>query len=140
LTDGVDTWIVIDWQGVREFSQPRLASFQIWIGTNTGDPGEDISFAYGAIQGNGDGGFLNVGAENLFGNRGQSYYYNGTGTLPSNGTQLVVTGTPGAPSEALTITFSATGNQYGPWVNYVQMTSDLFQGVSIASASGTVTK
>ena len=87
LTDGSDTWIVVDWAGVREFSLPRLASFEIWMGV-TGDahPGEDISYAYGTIQGNGDGGFLSVGAENKFGNRGANTFYNGTGTLPANGT------------------------------------------------------
>lgn len=141
LSGGGDKWLVIDWEGVKEYSSSKLASFQIWIGVN-GDahPGEDISFTYGKVDGNGDLGYLNVGAENLFGNRGQSYYFNGTGTLPSVGTELVVTGTPGAPGAAGTITFSANGNQYGAWVNYVQMISDMFQGVNIASFAGEVTK
>ena len=59
--------------------------------------------------GNGDGGLMTTGAENRFGNRGANYYYNGTGTLPANGTQLVVTGVPGVPGETHTITFSAQG-------------------------------
>lgn len=140
LTDGSDTWIVVDWQGVKEFSTAKFNSFEIWIGINSdAQPAEDISYAYGPIQGNGDGGFLNVGAENRFGNRGQSYYFNGTGTLPANGTQLRVTGTPGTPSTGM-ITFSAKGVKVGPWVNYAKMTSNLFQGTSVASFAGTVTK
>ena len=51
--------------------------------------------------------FLTVGAENRFGNRGGNYYYNGTGTLPTNVTQLRVTGTLGASGETRTVTYSA---------------------------------
>jgi hypothetical protein len=140
LTDGADTWIVVDWEAVREFSQPKLASFQVWIGVN-GDahPAQDISFAYGTIQGNGDGGFLSVGAENRFGNRGATVYYNGTGTLPANGTQLVVTSTPGAAGETRVITFSAIGKNKGSWTNCAEMTSNVYSGTQTACASGTVT-
>jgi subtilisin family serine protease len=141
LTDGADTWIVVDFNAVREFSLNRTATFEIWIGVN-GDahPGEDISYAYGPIQGNGDGGFLTVGAENLFGNRGQNFYVNGTGTLPANGTQLRVTGTPGAPGETHNITFQVRGVRAGTWTNYAFMTSNLFQGTAVAVFGGQVTK
>ena len=141
LSDGSDTWIVIDYAAVKEYSTNTFNTFEVWIGVN-GDahPGEDISIAYGPVQGNGDGGLLTVGAENVFGNRGGNYDYNGSGTLPAEGTQLVVTGAAGAPSEPHVITFKATGIQYGQWVNTAQMTSDLFQGVSIAPFSGEVTK
>jgi subtilisin family serine protease len=139
LTDGSDTWIVLDWEAVREFSLPRLASFEIWIGLNSdANPGEDISYAYGTIQGNGDGGFLSVGAENRFGNRGGNTYYNGTGTLPSNGTQLSVTGTPGT-SGSKTITFQAKGISVGGWKNCASMTTDLTFGTIVSCFSGSVT-
>lgn len=140
LTDGTDTWIVADWEAVREFSQARLASFQVWIGV-AGDthPGQDISFGYGTIQGNGDGGFLTVGAENRFGNRGATVYYNGAGTLPANGTQLVVTSTPGTPGETRVITFSAIGKNKGGWTNCAEMTSNAYVGKQTACVSGMVT-
>ena len=137
LTNGVNTWIVMDWEGVREFSLPRLNSFQIWIRIGTV---EDISFAYGTIQGNGDLGLLTAGAENLFGNRGQNYYYNGTGTLPANGTQLQVTTTAPQAGETKVITFQAKGVRVGAWTNYAELTSDLFQGANIARFAGTVTR
>lgn len=136
LTDGVNTWIVLDWDAVKEFSLPRLNSFEIWIRIGAV---EDISFAYGPIQGNGDGGFLSVGAENSFGNRGANYYYNGTGTLPADGTQLVVTSIPGIPGETKVITFQAKGVRTGAWTNYAMLTSDLFQGTNVARFAGTVT-
>ncbi len=135
LTDGVNTWLVIDWEGVREFSTPSTASFQVWIGVNGT---QDISFTYGAIQGIGDGGLLTVGAENRFGNRGANYYYNGTGTIPNNTTQLVVTSTPGAPGGSRTITFSAKGKSKGPWTNCAQMVSNAYFGAQTACTSGTV--
>jgi hypothetical protein len=94
LTDGSDSWIVLDWEAVTEFSTLNQNSFEIWIGIN-GDahPGEDVSYAYGTIQGSGNGGFLTVGAENKSGTHGQNYYVNGTGTLPTTGAQLRVTTT-----------------------------------------------
>jgi subtilisin family serine protease len=136
LTDGVDTWIVIDWDGVREFSTAgNLHTFELWIGINGV---EDITYAYGDNVGNGDGGFLSVGAENRFGNSGQNTYFNGTGTLPSNGNDLRVTTTPGTVSTKV-ITFQAKGVDVGSWTNYAELTSNAFYGTNIASFSGSVT-
>lgn len=98
LTDGSDTWIVCDWNAVPEFgSAANTHTFEVWIGVQ-GDahPGEDVTFAYGAMTGNGNGGLVTVGAEDASGQFGSTYYYNGTGTLPVNGTQLRVT-TSGLP-------------------------------------------
>ncbi len=92
------------------------------------------------MQGNGDNSLLTVGAENLFGNRGANYYYNGTGTLPVDGTQLQVTGTPGAPSAPHEVKYSAMGNTYGKYINYARLASDLFQGVNVAAFAGEVKK
>lgn len=94
LSDDTDSWIVLDWEAVREWTTPNSNSFQIWIGVNgDGHPSEDISFAYGLIEGSGDLGYLTMGVENRYGDRGHNIYFNGTGTLPSNGTQLRVTTT-----------------------------------------------
>ena len=38
------------------------------------------SFTYGPV-GDGDSGYLTVGAENAYGNSGQNWYVDGTGTL-----------------------------------------------------------
>ncbi len=72
-------------------------TFEVWIGIDgDANPGEDVTYAYGATTGNGQGGLLTVGAEDASGKYGSNYYYNGTGTLPVNGTQLRVT-TSGLP-------------------------------------------
>jgi uncharacterized repeat protein (TIGR01451 family) len=139
LTDGIDTWIVLDWEAVKEYSTTRTNSFQIWIGINSdGNPGEDISFAYGTLQGNGDLGFLTVGAENRFGNSGSNFYVDGVGTLPDETTQLVVTSTPGAPGETRIVTFQARGHQKTRWQNCAELTSDIFQGINLACFNGQV--
>ncbi|MBI5030050.1 MAG: S8 family peptidase [Chloroflexi bacterium] len=137
LTDGVNTWLVVDFAGVREYSAAKTDTFEVWIRLGTT---EDVTFVYGTLQGNGDAGFLTVGAENRFGNRGQNYYYNGTGTLPTTTTQLRVTTTPGTPGETRTIKFSVKGEKTGAWVNYTELTSNLFQGINIARFAGSVTK
>lgn len=97
LTDGSDTWIVVDWQGVRNKSDANTHSFQIWIGIDAdAHPGEDISFAYGP-NGAPNLGFLSVGAEDVTGTVGGTYYFNGIGgPVPGNGTQVRVT-TSGLP-------------------------------------------
>lgn len=141
LTDGVNSWLVIDWEAVTEFSTANANSFQVWIGTGSV---QDVSFAFGPIEGQGDAGSLTTGAENRYGNRGASYYFsNGSGsegTLPVEGTQLVVNSVPGTPGESHTITYKATGLSTGSWTNYVELTSNLFQGVSVVPFSGKVTK
>ncbi len=101
LTDGVSTWLVIDYDAVKEYSSANTTSFEIWIGVNGV---EDISYAFGPVTGNGDGGFLTVGVENKFGNSGQNSYYNGAGTLPAEGDQLVVTSVPGQAGAATPVT------------------------------------
>jgi subtilisin family serine protease len=140
LTDGADTWIVIDYAAVRNFSSATTQTFQIWIGVNgDANPGQDISYAYGPVGG-GDLGFLTVGAENRFGNRGQNRFFNGAGVAPVNGTQLVVSSTPGAPGETKVISFTARGQSVGPWTNCARATAAvIFFGTATACTSGTVT-
>jgi len=82
---------------------------------------------------------LTVGAENRFGNQGGNYYYNGTGTLPTNVTQLRVTGTPGASGETRTVTYSATGKKVGEWVNCAEMSGDIFFGFNASCFTGNTT-
>jgi hypothetical protein len=139
LTDGFDDWIIVDWAGVPNFSGPGTNTFEAWIGLNTDDnPGEDISFVYGTVTG-GSAGDLTVGAENTVGSSGLSWYFNGAGTAPVSGTELRVVGTPPAPGETHTVTYTAKGVSKGDWTNCVEMTADTFFGVNIDCTSGTVT-
>ena len=143
LSSGANSWIVFDWQGVVNYSNRQPNTFQVWLpfatntGTVNGVPANQTFFAYGAIT-TGEGGALTIGAENVFGNRGQNFYYNGTGTLPAPNGGVYVNSAAGAPGETHTIAFSATGDKFGKWVNYAQMASDLWQGISTAAFAGEV--
>lgn len=135
LTDGVNRWLVVDWNAVRDYSLPRLSSFQVWIGLGAD---QDITYAYGSIGSNGDGGLLTVGAENKHGNRGANVYFNGVGTLPANGAQLRVDSVAGSTGESHTITFQMQSQRPGAWQNCAEMSADLFQGVAVSCVSGRV--
>ena len=144
LGSGANLWTVFEWRDVPNWSNSsQINTFQVWVpaATNTGDPAfTEITYAYGPVLTAGDGGFLTVGAENLFGNRGENLYFDGFGTLPVPGTGAVVTSTPPTPGGVHTITFQATGVRTGAWTNCAEMTSPSFQGTSIACFSGEVTR
>ena len=135
LTDGVNDWLILDWEDVPNFSDGELNDFQLWIGVNSP---EDIFFNYGDVS-DGDFGALTVGAENDSGTSGENWWYNGVGTPVVAGSEVRVTSVPGAPGEMHVITFDATGASVGSWTNCAEMTGDIFFGTSIACFSGEVT-
>ncbi|MBB6094287.1 subtilisin family serine protease [Povalibacter uvarum] len=137
LTDGVGSWIVVDYEAVPTYFFGELKTFQIWIGIQ---PTEDITFAYDPanLPGDGDLGFLTVGAENRFGNRGQAYIFD----TPGGPTQdLRVTSGELLPGETKTITYSARGVNRGKWKNCARASSaELYFGAATACTNGEVTK
>jgi hypothetical protein len=132
LTDGVNDWLILDWEAVPTWSGDEVDSFQIWIGVNGV---EDISFTYGPVE-DGDGGLLTVGAENAYGNSGQNWYANGTGTLVTAGDEVRVVSVPGAPGETHIVTYSALGEDPKAWTNCAEVTGDLFEGVNVDCFTG----
>jgi hypothetical protein len=83
LTDGSDTWIVVDWR-VNVFGTTNLRTFEVWIGvTGDANPGEDITYAYDAADLPADpaGHPFVVGVENLDGSSGDSIVGLPTGDL-----------------------------------------------------------
>ena len=135
LSDGVNSWLVLDWEAVQNYSDREPNSFQIWIGV---DGVEDISFTYGPVS-DGDLGYLTVGAENAYGNSGQNWYVDGVGTPVGPDDEIRVTSVPGEPGETHIITFTAKGQRRGAWKNCAEMTGDIFFGTNIACFSGEVT-
>ncbi len=142
LTDGADTWLVVDYAGVPEFSTATTShTFEFWIGLNTdAHPAEDVSLAFGTGNvGTGDIGFATAaGAENPDGTSGNALYVNGAGTLPADNAEYTVTGTPGQTFSA-TVSFAARARSAGAYVNYAEVTGDVFDGTAIARFAGTVT-
>lgn len=129
LTDGVNTWAVFEWENVPNWGDGLLNTFQVWVTTGSV---EDISFVYGPVISAGDGGYLTVGAENVYGNSGGTVYFDGVGSPPvSTGYEVDVFSTPGAPGETHTITYTNLGENTGTFENCAELTSDLFQGTSV---------
>ncbi len=136
LTDGVNTWIVFDWENVANYSNRAPNSFQVWIGINGA---EDITFTFGNVS-NGDLGSLTVGAENSFGNRGQNFYVDGIGTPPGPTVEVRVSSVPAAPGETHNVTFKANVVKAGSYTNCARLTSDAFQGENVACTTVTATR
>jgi hypothetical protein len=147
LTDGFNTWTIVEFEDIGNWSTNAPNTFQVWIGTNSdGDPSQDITFTYGPSITGGDGGWLTVGAENEYGNSGGMTYFDGVGDPPLPGQPFEypppygvnVLAVPGAPGETHTITFTMKAKRLGAWTNCAEMSSDLFQGVNTACFSGFV--
>ena len=104
LTDGVDDWIVVEWQ-VNVFGSTSNRHFQTWIGVNGT---EDITFTYDptALPADPNGLDFTVGAENKVGTGGQ--YID---TLPTQ--DLRVTSTSPTPGATLTYSFVVKGRSVG---------------------------
>ena len=141
VTDGLHSWIVVEWEAVPNYNDHRPNTFQVWIQY---DGEEQISFTYGPEITNGDDGYLTVGAENHLGNSGQAVYFNGVGVLPQpsfpNGDyEVAVFSQPGEPGGIHEITYQAEGEKEGPWTNCAALKSDLFFGTNLVCFSGVVT-
>lgn len=135
LSDGVSVWDIFEWAGVPRFGDNSSTfSFQIWLERGSGN----ITFTYGPFAGDtGDG---TTGAENADGTIGDTWYFDGAGTLPWGGPDLGVASVPGTPGETHVISFDMTAWKTGKWQNCAEMTSNTFQGVAISCFNGTVTR
>ena len=146
LAAGPDLWTVVEWEKVPNFFDKNVNTCQIWIGAKGNSGGdEDVSFTYGPDISTGDGGFMTVGAENKFGNRGAVVYFDGNGTppapsFPAGNYEVDVFSTPGAPGETHTISFTARGVHQGKWKNCAEMESAFTFGTTIACVEGEVTR
>ncbi len=90
LAGGGSQWTVYEWANVPHYGDPSSkVTMQVWIGNNgTGAEG-DIHFVYGDMStGTNNGG--TVGVENASGTIGDTYFYNGSGTAPQQGDELLV--------------------------------------------------
>ena len=132
LSAGPQSWDVLEWENVPRFGDSGSTfTFQIWLERGT----DNIHYTYGPFAGNTADG--TTGAENDTGLAGDSYYYDGAGTLPwVTLDDLVVNSVPGAPGETHVITYTAKWRTWGHWQNCAEMTSNLFQGVSTACING----
>lgn len=127
LSDGPDSWLVVDWEQVPVFSSGAARTFQIWLQLNA----EDITYAYGPV-GAGDPEGLAVGAENRDGTSGQSSSAVPTGDL------RIVFGSP-APGGSVKLDYRTTGRVPGAHEAVASLDSNVTSGTTREAVKITVT-
>ena len=127
LTDGVDTWIVIEHR-VNVFGTTSLRTFQTWIGINGV---QDITFAYAAPQTDPAGQDHLYGAENVLG-QGEM-----VGTLPT--VDQTVTSTSQTPGDSAAYSLILLGNSVGSATFTTEMGATAVPGTTIETTPITVT-
>jgi hypothetical protein len=123
LTDGVNIWLVLEWENVPVFTGHAPRSFQIWIQEGAT---ESVTYAYGSNLGPGDPEGLNVGAENRDGSSGVNL-----GAVPASDSDYTIT--TGSPSSggSVTIGYDATARgRVGTFPLTVRMTSGIVVGTT----------
>jgi hypothetical protein len=139
LTDGSDTWLVVDYEDVATFGTCTpgpcdLHDFQIWIGiSGDANPAEDVTMAHGDLGvGSADG--LNAGAENRSGTSGVNM-----SPLPTDGSDWTINTSGPTPGGRLEITYNALGKRRGTYVVPARMTTDQTVGTTTERVTLTVT-
>ncbi|MGZ5393685.1 MAG: hypothetical protein ACXWD3_18140, partial [Mycobacterium sp.] len=125
LTDGVNDFIVVQWEAIPIFGSGAARTFQVWIQTNDGPGGESIQFEY-EVVGAGSTTGLNVGAENRDGTSAADL---GIDVVPALTGYDVIAGSP-IPGGSMTISYDALGKKVGTWPVRATMTSDVTPGTT----------
>ena len=145
LTDGSTTWIVVDWQKIKNFGNATTHSFQIWIriasgAAGTGPSSEGVSWVYGtgpdagnAGSGDPDSG-QNWGAENRDGTSGANI-----AATPADGSQYQVHTTPPTAGGSVTIPYDISSKKAGTYRSVASMTSNRTPGITQVVTTLTVT-
>jgi subtilisin family serine protease len=141
LTDGSNTWIVVDWAGVKNFGNATTHQFEVWLrvasgAAGTGPSSEQVTWAYGtgnAGSGDPDSG-QNWGAENRDGSSGANI-----ASAPANGSDWTVNTSPPVAGGSVTIPFDVSGDKTGTYTSDAELTSSTTPGTTIAPQVLTVT-
>ena len=119
LSDGVSTWIVVDFEQVSPFGTPSVKnSFQVWLGVGAT---EDVTLAYGALGGPDPSAGLLQGAENRTGTSGAT-------VAGTSNTDWTVNTAPPQPGGSVTVTYDAAASRAGTYVLAPRATSPLVKG------------
>ena len=136
LTDGVSTWIVVDYAAVKNFSNATTHTGEIWLKTGTLASSEQITISYGAANASaGDpGSAINWGAENRDGTSGRNL-----ASPPANGSEYAVILTPPTAGGSAAIGYDASSKKAGTYKSVASMTSDQTPGTTQVVQTLTVT-
>ncbi|MCC5879394.1 MAG: S8 family serine peptidase [Idiomarina sp.] len=107
INDGTNDWLVIEWNNVAPWNQPEAArySFAQWMKLGT----DEIYFNYIDIPNMFP---ATIGIENNDGTVGATYFRNGAGTYPSEGTALRAGIVPG-DTAYVEFTYDVVANYFG---------------------------
>jgi Subtilase family/PA domain/Fibronectin type-III domain len=135
LTDGTSTWLVVDWQGVRNFSNPTTHSFEIWLKLGNTAASEEITLTYGTNGAGDPGSGSNRGAENRDGTSGKNIP-----TQPANGSEFAVVLAPPQAGGTITIGYDASADKAGTYQSVASMTSNVTPGITQVVQTFVVTR
>jgi hypothetical protein len=140
LNDGDSDWIIVDFAGVKNFSNSTTHTGEIWIRASTrnhvGPAGEQVTISYGtANAAAGDpGSAINWGAENRDGTSGKNIP-----SAPANNTEWRPVLTPPTAGGSATFTYDASADQPKTYTSTASMTSSVTPGTSQSVQTLTVT-
>jgi subtilisin family serine protease len=139
LSNGVQNWLVVDWNKVKNFSDATTHSFEVWL--ESGDAGnEQITFDYGtgANAGNASSGdpnsAVNWGAENRLGTSGLNI-----AAPPADGSEYRPVLSGPTPGGSVVITYDVTSSSAKTLSSVAAMTSSLTPGITQSVAALTFT-
>jgi hypothetical protein len=135
LTDGVSTWIVIDYDHVKNFSNATTHTFEMWFKIGTAPASEEVTLSYGAANSGspdpGSGG--NSGAEDRTGTNGANL------AAPSDHTEWCVNTSPPTAGGTVTFTYDASADTPGSYNSVASLSSDVTPGITQVVQGLTVT-
>jgi len=140
LSDGDSDWIIVDFAGVKNFSNATTHTGEIWIRTSAknhvGPAGEQLTVSYGtANAAAGDpGSAINWGAENRDGTSGKNL-----SPAPANNTEYRPVFNPPTAGGQVTIPYDITAKTPGAYTSIASATSDQTPGTTQVVTPLTVT-
>jgi hypothetical protein len=136
LTDGVTTWLVIDWAAVKNFSNATTHTGEIWLRLGSTPASEQTTISYGAANASGGdpGSGINWGAENRDGSSGKNFP-----SAPADGTEWAINTSPPTAGGTATIGYDASSKKPGTFSSVASMTSDVTPGTTQVVQTLTVT-
>jgi subtilisin family serine protease len=118
LTDGVDSWLIVDFQDVVYWGTSVGNSFQTWF--QLGDT-ERTSVANGTVNPAPPGYGLSQGAENRTGTSGATFD-------GQSNTDWSITTAPPAPGGSVTVTYDASSSKAGTYLLAPKATTPVVKG------------
>jgi Fibronectin type-III domain/Subtilase family len=141
LSGGGQTWLVVDYAAVKNFSNSTTHTFELWFRLATGTAGtgpssEQVTMTYGtantASPDPGSGG--NSGAENRTGTSGVNL-----SPPPADNTEWRVNTSPPTAGGTQVVTYDASAGQPGTYTSTASMTSNITPGTTQKPVTLTVT-